>query len=49
MFVFYIAEFAFGNSAGPFSTFCLDHEWLPQDFAIRCNESIWLVPGTVQS
>jgi hypothetical protein len=47
MYMHYIAEFAYGNSAGPFNIFPLDISWIGGQGAVfRCNECVWLVPGT---
>jgi len=50
MYAYYIAEYAYGNSAGPFNNFTMELEWWGgQNGQLRCNESVWIVPGTVQS
>jgi hypothetical protein len=46
MFIFYYAEYAYGQCAGPHSVFILDHDW--PESGMRCNESVWLVPGTLE-
>jgi hypothetical protein len=49
MYLYYFAEYAYGHNAGPFTHFALDFNWYGQNTRFGCNESVWLVPGTVQS
>jgi len=48
MYIFYVAEYAYGHSAGPFSIFHWEFIWNAGTLGhLKCNECIWIVPGTV--
>lgn len=51
MYLYYFAEYSYGDSdsVGPFSHFALDFDWNGQNTQFGCNESVWMIPGTVQS